>query len=109
MYYDNAIVSIEQIETSLPISVSSLRTDTNGVTFTNAQQPTLLVEVDYTVVSYIISISIPLNNGGTNVNQIKVAFYGIDGQILQNSLGEDWIVETTPGVTTVCLICYFIE
>ena len=102
MYQNNVVLSITQVDTNLSIPISSLRTDTAGITFTNVQQPTLLVDLQYTVFSHIISISIPNNNGATNVNQIQLAFYGTDGIILQNSNGAPWIVETSPNITTVC-------
>lgn len=102
MYYENYVLSITEIGTKLPISVISLQTDGTGVTFSAIQQPTLLVELNTTLVSQIISISIPTSNGATNVNQLEFAFYGIDGQIIRNSYNELWIVETTPGVTMVC-------
>jgi hypothetical protein len=104
MYHDNLVLLIKEVETNRSISTLSLRTDTTGVTFSNNQQPTLLVEVNYTLVSHIISISVPNKNDSTNVNQIELVFFDIDGQVLQNSVGNDWIVETTPGVTTVCFI-----
>jgi hypothetical protein len=109
MYLNNVVLLIEEISTNLSIPIPSLRTDTTGVTFTNIQQPTLLVELNYTLISYIISISIPSNNGVTNVNQIELAFYGTDGQILRNSIGEPWIVETSPDVTIVGFIFYTTE
>ena len=71
-----------------------------------AKTPTLLVEIDYTLVSEIISIAIPNKDDATNVNQIELAFYGTDGKIILNSLGEPWIVETTPGKTIVRLVAY---
>lgn len=101
MYYENYVLSIIEVETKLPISVLSLQTDSTGVTFSNSQQPTLLVEVDTTLVNQIISISVPTANGATNVNQLEFAFYGLDGKVILNSYNEPWIVETTPGVTMV--------
>ncbi|CAF4775672.1 unnamed protein product, partial [Rotaria socialis] len=101
MYHENAVLSIKQIETNLAIPISSLRTDGTGVTFSNVKQPTLLVTLNSTAVSQIISISIPSVNGASNVNQIQLTFYGRNGQILLNSLGAPWIAETTPGVTTL--------
>ncbi|CAF4494558.1 unnamed protein product, partial [Rotaria sp. Silwood2] len=101
MYHDDIVLSIKQIERNLAMPVLSLRTDTTGVAFPDTQQPTLLVELNHTLVSQIISISVPNNRDTTNVNQIELTFYGTDGQILRNSMGAEWIVETTPGVTTL--------
>ena len=107
MYRDNHILSIKDLDGNRQISVLSLRTDTTGVTFSKNQQPTILVEINYKLVAHIISISVPTTNGATNVNQIELAFYGTDGKIILNSYGEPWIVETTPGVTTVCFLHFF--
>ncbi|CAF3360715.1 unnamed protein product [Rotaria sp. Silwood1] len=101
MYHDNIVLSIKQIERNLTMPIFSLRTDTTGVAFPDTQQPTLLVVLNHTLVSQIISISVPNTRGATNVNQIELTFYGTDGQILRNSVGAEWIVETTPGVTTL--------
>lgn len=101
MYRDNYILSVKDVEGNRPISVASLRTDTTGVTFSNTQQPTILVEVNYNLVAHIISVSVPTTNDATNVNQIELAFYGIDGKIILNEGGNPWIVETSLGVTTV--------
>lgn len=99
MYQTGIVLSIKQIETNVTLSIPSLRTNSPGITFTNTQTPTLLIELSYTLVSRLISIDVPNQNGKTNVNQIEATFYGIDGQILRNSAGEKWIVETTVGVT----------
>ena len=104
IYHDEAIISIRQIETNRLISTLSLRTDATGVTFSDTKQPTLRIKLNHDLVSSIVSISVPNNNGVTNVNQIEVTFYDINGQILQNSVGEEWTVETIPGITTVCFI-----
>ncbi|CAF0819035.1 unnamed protein product, partial [Rotaria sordida] len=99
MYHDDVVLSIKQIETKLTMSRLSLRSDTTGVTFPNTQQPTLSVKLNHTLVSQIISVAVPNNRGATNVNQIELTFFGTDGQVLRNSLGAKWVVETTPGVT----------
>jgi hypothetical protein len=106
MYQDNVVLLIEQVETNLAISIPSLRTNSPGITFPNTQQPTLLVHLNSTLASRIISISVPNQNNKTNVNQIELVFYDINNVVLQNSVGEKWIVETTPGVTKVCFIVY---
>jgi hypothetical protein len=103
MYRDDIILSIIEIETNDSISIPSLRADKSGVTFTNTQQPTLLVKLNYKLISHIISISVPNVNNVSNVNQVELAFYGTDGHILRNSLNQSWVVETIPGVTAVCL------
>lgn len=103
MYRDDVILSIIEIETNDSISIASLRTDKPGVTFTNTQQPTLLVKLNYKLISHIISISVPNVNNVSNINQLELAFYGTNGHILQNSLNQSWIVETISGVTKVCL------
>jgi hypothetical protein len=106
MYQNGAILSIKDIATNKPISVLSLRTDTDGVAFPASKNPTLLVEIDYALVSEIISIAIPTKDDETNVNQIELAFYGTDRKILLNSLGKPWIVETVAGKTIVRLVAY---
>ena len=108
MYRENVVLSIKQVETNRDIPIPSLRTDAAGVTFSDMNQPTLLVTLNSSLVSQIISISIPNVNGATNVNQIELTFYGTDGQILLNPLGAQWVVETTPGVTTVCVMVQLI-
>ena len=109
MYDNDVILSVTQVDSNISIPISSLRPNTGGITFTTSQRPTLLVELNYTLISRMISISVPTKNNATNVNQIELAFYGTDGQILRNSLNQPWIVETTPGVTTVCVILYILR
>lgn len=104
MYQDGAILAIKDVDANKPVSVASLRTDTEGVAFPESQNPTLLVEINYALVSEIISIAISNKDDATNVNQIELAFYGIDGKVILNSVGEPWIVETTPGKTIVRLV-----
>jgi hypothetical protein len=104
MYRDDFILSIKDVDGNRPIAVASLRSNTTGVTFSNTQQPTILVEVNYNRVDRILSISLPTANGATNANQIEVAFYGPNRKILLNELGKPWIVQTSLGVTTVRLL-----
>ena len=102
MYQDNIVLSITEIEKNRSLSVSSLRSNTDGITLTDTSEPTLRVELDYTLASRIISIAIPNQNNKTYVNQIQVTFFGEDNQVLRNARGEKWIVETMFGVTKVC-------
>ncbi len=104
MYQANVVLSIKLLETNLPISIPTLRTNSPGITFTNAHKPILLVHLNYTLASRIISISVPNQNNKTNINQIELTFYDINNVILRNSVGEKWIVETMPGVTKVYFI-----
>ena len=106
MYQDGAVVSIKDIDTNKPVSVLSLRTDTDGVTFPDSQNPTLLVEIDPALVSEIISIAIPNKDGATNVNQIELTFFDAAGEVILNPAGEPWIVTTTPGITIVRLVAF---
>ena len=103
MYRDDIVLSIKQIEKNLPIAVSSLRSNTNGITLATTPEPTLRAEFDYTRILRIISISIPNTNNKTGVRRIEVAFIGPDDKILRNARGDKWIIETIEGVTEVCL------
>lgn len=101
MQRDDIVLSIKELDTNTDIPISSIRTGGTGVTFPSTRQPKLFVELSYTLISQIISIGVPNVNGVTNVDQIEITFYGTNGQIIRNPMGEDWTVETIPGVTKV--------
>lgn len=101
MYRDDIVLSIKQIEKNRQIPVSSLRSNTDGITFAVPPEPTLRFELDYTRISRIVSISIPNENNKTGISQIEAAFYGVDDKILRNARGDKWILESIEGVTKV--------
>ena len=101
MYYENHVLSITLLETNTPIPVLSMRTDTLGVSFLDVLEPTLLVVLNEELVIHVISISVRSVDDITIFNQIVFAFYGLDGNLLVNPIGEPWVVETTDGISTV--------
>ena len=104
MYQDNVVKSIKQSKNDIAIPISLLRTNATGISFQNVTQPTFSVQLNNTLISRIISISVSNRNSKTNVNQIELTFYDKNNVILQNSDGKNWVVQTTLGVTKVCFI-----
>lgn len=102
LFYPNAVLGITNIQKNESVSTQLIRADGAGVDFNSLRNAILSVELNTLIVSRIISVSVPTGKGKTNVNQIRVAFFDVNGQIILNATGAPWVIDTTPGVTIVC-------
>ncbi|CAF0782230.1 unnamed protein product [Didymodactylos carnosus] len=99
-FHPNLIQSVE-IQPGGIISPDVLRDDKPGLSFSETRYPVLLIKLNVVEVSYIKLISVSSKNGESNVNQIECLFYDEKGSEIKNALGNLWIVQTSPTVTTI--------